>query len=101
MNLTNKSIKVIKNLQLENGGILATSKNGAYPYVYVRDGVIMTKALNRMGLSKKSEKFYYFINKFSKVDNYKEIFHRYNANGLPCVTRKNENDKERIYGLHY
>tara|TARA_Y100000034_G_scaffold109178_1_gene140173 strand:- start:4737 stop:5882 length:1146 start_codon:yes stop_codon:yes gene_type:complete len=96
MNLTNKSIKVIKNLQLENGGILATSKNGAYPYVYVRDGVIMTKALNRMGLSKKSEKFYYFINKFSKVDNYKEIFHRYNANGLPCVTRKNENDNEGI-----
>ncbi len=87
-----KSIEVLKKLQLKNGGILATPLNGAYPYIYTRDGVIMTKALNCVGLHKNSEKFYYYMKKILKLDNYKEVFHRYNANGLPCVTRKKEND---------
>ncbi len=92
MDLVKKSIEVIKDLQLDNGGILATPLDGAYPYVYPRDGVIMTKALNAVGLAKRSEKFYYFINKYAKIDFYREIFHRYNANGYPCVTRKHEHD---------
>lgn len=92
MDLFNKSIKILKSLQLKNGGILATPKNGAYPYVYIRDAVIITKALNRVNLYKNSEKFYYFIHKFSKLENYKELFHRYNPNGLPSVTRKNQHD---------
>ncbi|MFC1622684.1 hypothetical protein ACFL1Y_01665 [Patescibacteria group bacterium] len=96
MDLMKKSIKIIKNLQLKNGGILATPERGAYPYIYPRDSVIMTKALNRVGLSKNSEKFYYFINKNANVKNYKEIFHRYNTNGWPCVTRKDQNDNEGL-----
>ncbi|MBU3942935.1 hypothetical protein KKA24_03055 [Patescibacteria group bacterium] len=96
MDLIKKSIKIIEDSQLENGGILATPGKEAYPYIYPRDAVIMTKALNRVGLSKKSEKFYYFINKHANIENYKEVFHRYNINGWPCVTRKDQNDNEGL-----
>lgn len=96
MNLIKKSIKVIKDSQLENGGILAAPRKSAYPYVYPRDAVIMTRALNAVGDVKNSEKFYQFMNKFAKVEWYKEVFHRYNSNGWPCVTRKNENDNEGL-----
>lgn len=92
MNLYKKSVNIIKELQLKTGGILATPKDGAYPYVYTRDGVIITKALNSIGLYKRSEKFYHFINKFSRIDQFKEVFHRYTGDGWPCVTRKDEND---------
>lgn len=92
MNLTKKSIKVLKSLQLSNGGILATPSNGAYPYVYTRDGVIATKAFNKAGLYKNSEKFYYFLNKYSRINQFEEMFHRFHAQGQPCVTRKREND---------
>lgn len=102
MDLVKKSVKIIKDLQLENGGLLATSKKGVYPYIYPRDAVIMTKALNRIGLTKNSEKFYYFMNKVANVENYKEIFHRYNINGWPCVSRKDQNDNEGlvIHGIY-
>jgi len=92
MNFIKKSIKIIKSLQLSNGGILSTPLNGAYPYVYVRDGVIMTKALNSVGDYKNSEKFYYFLAENTKPGQYKEIFHRYNKSGLPYVTRKEQHD---------
>jgi len=92
MDLIKKSVGVIKDLQLSNGGILATPLDGAYPYVYIRDGVIMTKALNRVGFVKNSEKVYYFVDEFAKPDNYKDIFHRYNKEGLPYVTRKHQHD---------
>ncbi len=102
IDLIKKSIKVIEDSQLENGGFLATPKKGSYPYVYPRDAVMMTKALNRVGLVNKSEKFYYFINKFAHIDNYKEVFHRYNSNGLPNVSRKNQNDNEGfvLHGIY-
>jgi len=87
-----KSIKVLKSLQLKNGGILATPLDGAYPYVYVRDAVIMTKALNRSNLTKNSIAFYHFMNKNARVDQYKEIFHRYHKDGWPIVTRKKQYD---------
>ncbi len=96
MNLINKSTKVLKSLQLKNGGILATPANGAYPYVYTRDAVMITKALNKMGLEKNSEKFYYFMKKYLKLDNYKEVFQRYTNNGYPSVTRRHENDNEGL-----
>ena len=57
IDLFKKSVNVIKSLQLKNGGILATPLKGAYPYVYTRDAVIATKALNAAGLSENSEKF--------------------------------------------
>jgi len=92
IDLMKKSVEVLKSLQVKNGGILATPIDGAYPYIYIRDGVIITKAYNRVGLTKNSERFYYFVDKFSKLENYKDIHHRYNVNGLPAVTRKHEHD---------
>jgi GH15 family glucan-1,4-alpha-glucosidase len=56
----------------------------------------MAKALSRVGRVRDSEKFYYFMKKFAKVGVYGEIFHRYNSNGLPCVTRKSQNDNEGL-----
>jgi len=96
MNLLKKSEQILKSLQIKNGGILATPKNGAYPYVYTRDAVIITKALNRLGLIEESKRFYYFLEKYSKVEDYGEIFQRYNSNGLPSVTRSNQNDNEGL-----
>lgn len=92
MDLLKKSVDVLKNLQVSNGGLLATPKDGAYPYVYTRDGVIMAKALNAAGMTERAENFFHYVNKFSKLDRYGDIFHRYNANGYPCVTRKHEHD---------
>lgn len=92
MNLVKKSINVLKDLQFKNGAILSTPETGAYSYVYPRDATIITKAFNSCGLYKNSEKFYHFINKFSRLDTYKDVFQRYNKNGLPCVTRKHEHD---------
>jgi len=102
MNLLESSIRVIKSLQLKNGGILATPLDGAYPYVYIRDGVIITKAMNRVNLTKNSERFYHFVNKFSKLDQYEEIFHRYHQEGWPSVTRKHQHDNTGlvIHGIY-
>jgi len=102
MDLIKKSVNVIKNLQLKNGGILATPLDEAYPYVYVRDGVIMTKALNRTGNVKASEKFYGFMNKFAKVNHYKDIFHRYDKEGHPSASRKKQQDNMGLllHGLY-
>lgn len=92
MDLVKKSVSVIKSLQLKNGGLLATPLDGAYPYVYVRDGVIMTKAMNRTGNFKVSERFYEFLDKFSRINHYKDIFHRYDREGYPSATRKKQQD---------
>jgi len=103
MNEIKKSIKILKNLQVKSGGILATPIKGAYPYVYTRDAVIITKALNKIGLTKKSEKFYYFMKKYLKLKIYKEVFQRYTHNGYPSVTRRNENDNEGLllHGIYH
>ncbi len=100
--LFNKSVNVLKSLVLKNGGITATPKQGGYPFVYTRDGVIISKALNRIGLVKESERFYYFMKKFTKIEDYGEVFQRYNLNGLPSVTRKNQNDNEGmlLHGIY-
>jgi len=102
MELLNKSKKVLKDLQLKNGGIMATPKEGAYPYVYARDGAIITKALNKTGEHKRSEKFYYFLNKNSRIEKFKEIFHRYHPEGLPCVSNKHEHDGNAlaVHGIY-
>lgn len=102
MNLLKKSTEVIKSLQLRNGAILATPVSGPYPYVYPRDAVIMTKALNRVGLSKDSERFYRFVKDLCRVEHYGEVFHRYNSNGLPAVTRNHQHDNTSllIHGIY-
>jgi GH15 family glucan-1,4-alpha-glucosidase len=102
MKLMKKSIKILKESQLENGGLLAAPRKSAYPYVYPRDAVIMTKALNRTGNAASSIKFYHFMSRFAKLRQYREIFHRYNMNGWPCVTRKDQNDNEGmvLHGIY-
>lgn len=102
MNLLNKSINTLKKLQLKNGGILATPETGAYPYVYARDGTIITKALNKTRDYKSSEKFYYFLNKNSRIEKFKEVFHRYHAQGWPCVSNKHEHDGNAlaVHGIY-
>lgn len=91
-----RSKEVVRSLQLGNGGILATPEDAAYPYVYTRDSVIISKALNRIGNVEASEKFYYFMRQAVKIDNYKEVFQRYTFSGLPSVTRKVQNDNEGL-----
>jgi GH15 family glucan-1,4-alpha-glucosidase len=102
MDLTKKSVEVLKKLQLKNGGITATLPNGGYPYVYARDGVIITKAFNRVGESARSKRFFYFMKKFARVAHFKEVFQRYNADGLPSVTRMHQHDNTGllIHGIH-
>jgi GH15 family glucan-1,4-alpha-glucosidase len=92
MDLIKKSIEVMKKSQLSNGGLMATPPSGAYPYVYIRDGVIMTKAFNAVKEFKRSEKFYYFLKENAKISQYKELFHRYDPSGLPSATQTHEND---------
>jgi len=94
--MKNKVLKILIGLQNKNGGITATPESGAYPYVYPRDAVIMTKALNRNKQYKMSEKFYHFLSKHAKLEQYKEIFHRYNVDGTPAVTRKHEMDNNGL-----
>lgn len=102
MDLIKKSVNVLKSLQLKNGAILGTPKNNVYPYVYPRDAVIVTKALNKAGEIKRSEKFYYFMKNLARIDYFKEVFQRYTDEGLPSVSRKKENDNSplMIYGIY-
>lgn len=89
MNYVNKSLAILKGLGKRNGAILATFENDAYPYVYPRDAVVITKALNASGLYKNSKKFYYFISQFVRNG---EVFQRYDKFGRPFVSKKGEND---------
>ncbi len=103
MDLTKKSIEVLKSLQLKNGGITATPfRKGAYPYVYIRDGVIISKALNRAGYVKNSERFYYFIKKYGKTNELGELMHRYTPAGLPASTRRHQHDNVSlaVHGIY-
>jgi GH15 family glucan-1,4-alpha-glucosidase len=102
MDLMKKSIEVLKCLQLKNGGILATPLSGAYPYVYTRDGVMITKAFNRLNLTDKSEKFYYFLKNYARLKYFREAFQRYTEGGYPSVTRKHQHDNTAllIHGIY-
>ena len=87
--LTRKSIEVICSLQDETGGLLATAKNDAYPFVYPRDASFMSMALNMHGLSDRSKRFYMFLNGVRRPVG--ELYQRYN-NGYPAVSQKGESD---------
>jgi len=87
--ITKKSIEVICGLQEEDGGILATKRNDAYPFVYPRDASMMTVALNMNGLHDRSMKFYHYLRQVRRPQG--EIYQRYNGT-LPYVTRKRESD---------
>jgi glucoamylase len=84
-----KSIEVICSLQEENGGILATAQDDAYPFVYPRDASFMTLALNMHGLSDRSKRFYNFLLRVRRPGG--EIYQRYNK-GYPYVTQHGESD---------
>jgi GH15 family glucan-1,4-alpha-glucosidase len=97
--LTEASVDVICGLQEENGGILATPKDDAYPYVYPRDATIMTMAFNKLGMYDRSKKFYNFLKGVGSYHG--EFFQRYNG-GYPYVTQKKEFDVTPIVlqGIH-
>jgi len=87
--LTRKSLEVICGLQEEDGGILATFQDDAYPFVYPRDASFMTMALNMHGLSDRSKRFYNFLLQVRRPGG--EIYQRYNK-GHPYVTQQGEAD---------
>jgi glucoamylase len=86
---TKRGIEVICGLQEEDGGILATPRNDAYPFVYPRDASFMTMALNMNGLSDRSKAFYNFVAGVQRPNG--EIFQRYNG-GHPFVSQTGEAD---------
>lgn len=88
-----RSLEVICDLQEEDGGIAATRADDAYPFVYPRDGVMMTMAMNRHGLQDRSKRFYRFLNGVRRVRG--EVLQRYNK-GYPSVSQHNEFDVSPI-----
>jgi GH15 family glucan-1,4-alpha-glucosidase len=97
--LLEKSLAVIKALQEEDGGILATPLDDVYPYVYPRDAVVMTKAMNALGEHEHSKRFYRFLNGIRRPHG--EFYQRYNA-GLPYVSNEHELDVTPLVlnGIH-
>jgi GH15 family glucan-1,4-alpha-glucosidase len=87
--LLEKSLVVIAALQEEDGGIMATPRDDAYPYVYPRDAVIMTIAMNALGEYGRSKKFYRFLNGVRRPHG--EFYQRYNG-GMPYVSNEHELD---------
>ena len=87
--LLSNSLAVIKRLQEEDGGITATPKDDAYPYVYPRDAVFMTMALNSFWEFERSKKFYAFLKAIRRPAG--EFYQRYNT-GFPFVTNEHELD---------
>jgi GH15 family glucan-1,4-alpha-glucosidase len=97
--LLEKSLAVIKALQEEDGGILATPKDDVYPYVYPRDAVIMTTAMNALGEYEPSKKFYRFLSRVRRPHG--EFYQRYNG-GMPYVSNEHELDVTPLVlsGIH-
>ncbi len=87
--LLDASFAVIKGLQQGDGGITATPVDDAYPYVYPRDAVFMTMALNASGEQERSKRFYRYLLTLRRHRG--EFFQRYNR-GYPYVTNEHELD---------
>jgi GH15 family glucan-1,4-alpha-glucosidase len=87
--LFKKSLEIIRGLQGPDGGITATPVDDAYPYVYPRDAVFMTTAMNALGEFEGSKNFYRFLKGVRRPNG--ELFQRYNR-GLPYVTNEREVD---------
>ena len=80
-------------LQEKSGGFTATRADDAYPYVYPRDAVFMTMALNAVSESERSKNFYRFLKGLRRPKG--EFYQRYNA-GMPYVTNEHELDTTPI-----
>ena len=87
--LVDKSLAVIEALQEGNGGILATPLDDVYPYVYPRDAVFMTMAMNALGQHERSKRFYRFLAGVRRPRG--EFYQRYNS-GMPYVSNEHELD---------
>ncbi len=59
--LYNKSIEILKDIQLKNGGCLATPKGKRYPYIYARDHAIITCGFNSAGMLDEAKRSLDFI----------------------------------------
>jgi GH15 family glucan-1,4-alpha-glucosidase len=59
--LYDNSIKILKEVQLDNGGCLATSEGERYPYVYPRDHSLILLGFISAGLYKEAKKGLQFI----------------------------------------
>jgi GH15 family glucan-1,4-alpha-glucosidase len=59
--LYKSSIKVLKEVQLKNGGCLATPKGERYPYVYPRDHSFCVLAFLSAGMEKEAKKALEFV----------------------------------------
>jgi len=59
--LYNKSIEVLKSVQLENGGCLASPKGTRYPHVYTRDHAFCTLGFVSAGLFENAKKALEFV----------------------------------------
>jgi len=57
----NKSIEVLKAVQLRNGGCLATPKGERYPYVYPRDHAVILLGFLSAGLLRRAKKALEFV----------------------------------------
>ena len=57
----NKSVQVIKQVQLKNGGCLATPPGKRYPYVYPRDHAIILLGFLSAGLTNQTKKGLEFV----------------------------------------
>jgi GH15 family glucan-1,4-alpha-glucosidase len=91
--LVDASLSIIGRLQEEDGGITATPLDDAYPYVYPRDAVFMTKALNSCGDYDRSKRFYDYLARVRRLQG--EFHQRYNK-GFPYVTNEHELDTTPI-----
>ncbi|MBR9690236.1 glucoamylase [Candidatus Woesearchaeota archaeon] len=56
-----KSIKVLKSVQLKNGGCLATPKGERYPYIYPRDHAVILLGFLSAGMIKEAKKGLDFV----------------------------------------
>lgn len=59
--LYNKSIEVLKSVQLENGGCLASPKGTRYPHIYTRDHAFCTMGFVSAGLFENAKKALEFV----------------------------------------
>ncbi|GAI92584.1 unnamed protein product, partial [marine sediment metagenome] len=59
--LYQKSVEILKKVQLKNGGCLATPKGTRYPYIYPRDHAIIILGFLSAGLNQRAKKALEFV----------------------------------------
>ncbi|MFH1544733.1 MAG: glycoside hydrolase family 15 protein [archaeon] len=85
-----KSIKLLKELQLKNGGILASPKGQRYAYVYPRDACIAILAFISAGMYYEARKGLEFLFKHQLRNG--AFAQRYDSNGKDCSYKPIQQD---------